>query len=396
MSASNIARSAGTQLAFNGVNITEPMQKYIKSITYSEGENRDDKEVVDELQIVVHDRDDVWINSWLSDIIAKMISTVTPPPPQAPPLTRVVNTPAVYRVTAKSGLRIRQGPSTSTARIGLNAFGTNVSVAYVQGNWAKLTGDGWSCMSYLTLVSAGGTTTVAAHAPPPPPPPPDPGFMMSGVILRKNWNSDGRDKLLDCGQFQVDEITYTDDPNIVTIKGIALPRGIGVYSYKKTRTFRSLRLSDIADRIGRECGMAIMYETSKNPAFHTIDQENISDYDFLKRLCAQTGITLKVTNNIFVLYDRDGSGAPLSSLTINRKDGTYKKVKIRTSRSKDDDVKRLEKAIEFTMPGNPDLLSGIKVTLGRFGPWNGVYVIEGTKHTVGNGGYTTMIKLRAA
>ena len=53
-----------------------------------------------------------------------------------------------------------------------------------------------------------------------------------------------------------------------------------------------------------------------------------------------------------------------------------------------------ECTVSFTMTGNPKLVAGITVTLSGWGLWDGKYIISKAKHTVSSRGYTTTIQLR--
>lgn len=53
-----------------------------------------------------------------------------------------------------------------------------------------------------------------------------------------------------------------------------------------------------------------------------------------------------------------------------------------------------ERTVTLTLPGNPAMLSGLPVTLKKFGYWSGKYMISEATHSISKSGYTTKIKLR--
>ena len=57
---------------------------------------------------------------------------------------------------------------------------------------------------------------------------------------------------------------------------------------------------------------------------------------------------------------------------------------------------KYEYTATFTMPGNPDLVAGITVKLAGWGAWDGKYIVSQAKHSIGNSGYVTQIRLRHA
>lgn len=57
-----------------------------------------------------------------------------------------------YRVSVKSTLAIRKGPSTSYGKVGELYNGAVVSIIMKNGSWGKITGDSWVCMNYLVKI----------------------------------------------------------------------------------------------------------------------------------------------------------------------------------------------------------------------------------------------------
>lgn len=55
---------------------------------------------------------------------------------------------------------------------------------------------------------------------------------------------------------------------------------------------------------------------------------------------------------------------------------------------------KFERTAVFTFPGTPAFVAGVTVLLERWGGWSGKYIISQAKHTVSGGTYTTQIRLR--
>jgi hypothetical protein len=192
-----------------------------------------------------------------------------------------------YRVTNAGGVYTRREARKTSAIVGTLAFNAIVNIKSVSGGWAAypLSEDRTVFIEAAQIAQVNATSL-----------PPDLGFLMRGEIIRNNWNSDGRSLKLDCGQFQLDEVVYSDAPNEVIIKGTSLPYGIGVRADKKSRVFISIHLRDLASLIAHECGMGIMFEISINPYYEELEQKDESNIVFLARLCREFGITVKATN----------------------------------------------------------------------------------------------------
>ena len=49
------------------------------------------------------------------------------------------------------------------------------------------------------------------------------GVEISAVIVQKNWESNGKDRVLDCGVFEIDTVDGSGPPQKVTIKAGSIP-----------------------------------------------------------------------------------------------------------------------------------------------------------------------------
>jgi phage protein D/uncharacterized protein YraI len=511
MSEKDLARRTDAEVYFDGVNISASLRKYLISLTYTDYEENE----TDDLQIEIEDRDAVWLTKWLN----KAIQAAASSPPSAPAGE------SLYKVTAKSGLRVRSGPGTNYKKLGLLAYGTQVHVASISNGWASFTYSGktaylsvnylarvsgnaanttasgsWSigdaviangrpqytsygegtpgkavtnykgnitylnlksgvpypiCVGYLgwfsldqvTKAYPGGSSSVVSSSEAVK------GLRIQAAFVRKNWEGDGKDKILDCGQFELDSVEAGGPPSTILIKGTALPFNSQIRQTKKSKAWEGYSLSRIANEMASQNGMTVMYESANDPYYARVEQVTMSDIAFLSKLCQMAGISLKVSNNIIILFDQADYEKKASVFTIKRGSGTYTKYKLRTGEAdkkyascrvsytnpatgstiqgiayaEDYDPKnkknqtleitakvsnsgeakalaqkylRLKNKYEytavFTLPGNPDLVAGTTVKLTGWGTWDGKYIISEAKHSIGSSGYTTQIRLRYA
>lgn len=269
----------------------------------------------------------------------------------------------------------------------------------------------------------------------------------SAVIRPEGWGSDA---VLPTGDFELDSIEPTGPPAEIAIKGTALPFSTPVRQTKKSKAWESYSLSGIANEIAGNAGMACMYEASNDPFYRRVEQVKTSDIDHLSRLCHNAGISLKITDNMLVLFDQKDYEGKGPAITIKRgKAGKYIKYKLGTgaadtqygscrvsytdpgsgqciegtytasgedaksgqclevsarvadaSEAKALAEKRLRlhnkftRTASFTLPGNPALVAGVTVMLEDWGGWDGKYIIKQARHRVDSSGYTTQIAVR--
>lgn len=437
MSDRDTARHALAEVYFAGVDISKSLRPYLLSLSYTDNE----EDETDDLQIKIEDRDGTWLRKWLDVSVHDAIEGGG---------ASSASGGSGYTVTAKSGLNIRSGPGTSYSKYGAFAYGAAVSVQEISGGWAKISYNGktaYVSAEYLKAEGGGssgsdGTGAAVDKVK---------GLSIQAAILRCNWNGDGKDTMLNCGQFELDSVQASGPPNTIAIKATSLPYSSTIRQMKKSKAWEGYYLSGIAGEMAGAAGMAVIYESGNDPYYDRVEQITQTDITFLQTLCHNAGISLKVANNILVLFDQADYEKKDAVFTIAYGSTGYTKWRLNTGeaevkytscrvsytkpsgevvqgtayvedyKSNDDNNQCLEitaavanageaKALAekklrehnkfeltaaFTLPGNPALTAGRTVMLRGWGMWNGKYMIKQAKHTVdGSGGYTTQISLR--
>ncbi|MBR2941846.1 MAG: hypothetical protein IKB82_00455 [Clostridia bacterium] len=437
MSSKDMARRATAEFVFAGADITSSVRPYFLSVTYTDNE----EDETDDLQIKLHDREDIWLAKWLTDIIDAASSAAPSPGPTGGGASLAVGDVVEFigsrHYTSSSGdkgYNARPGP----ANITHSAPGS-------KHPWHLIHTDKTSNVyGWVNESDIKGASAAAAPAP-------STGFKIQATFVRQNWKGDGKDTVLDCGQFEVDDVDVSGPPNIITIKATSLPYMAQIRQTKKTKAWEAYSLSGIANSMASANGMTCMYLSATDPKYDRVEQYKTSDIEFLSWLCHNAGISLKVTNNIIVLFDQADYEKKESVRTIRRGDGSYLKSKLHvgaadseyascrvsytdpatgrciegTAKVEDYDAKsknnqqleikakvanaaeaktlaekhlrlhnKYAKTATFTMPGDHALVAGVTVMLSGWGTWDGKYIVKQAKHTIGTGGYTVQIKLR--
>lgn len=274
------------------------------------------------------------------------------------------------------------------------------------------------------------------------------GTEIAAVIVQKNWESNGKDRVLDCGVFEVDTVDGSGPPAKVTIKAASIPYESTVRTQKKTKAWENYKLSGIAQEIAAKNGLTCLFESAFDPIYTRKEQIQESDITFLQRLCKAAGISLKVTAKIIVLFDaaayeqkdavreiRKGTADVSSySFSTSLHDVSYSKCHVSytnpatgstieytyTPRDADKSgqvlevnekvsdkeearqlaMKRLrqknksEFKASFKLAGDVRLVAGVTVLVSGYGAFDGKYIIETATHSISNSGYTTDLTLR--
>jgi phage protein D len=428
MSDKDTARRTDLKVIFEGVDISVDIRPCLNSLTYTD--NQEDK--ADDLQIAVDDRENIWLGSWLN----------TPAQPET------------SGASATSGTGWNIGDEvTVTGTPQYSSYGNGKPGTAVTNHKGKITNlnlksgvpypihvdqKGWFAENQVSKGEAFVSKDTGSGG--------AKGATMQAVIVQENWTGDGKDKVLDCGLFEVDSIDVSGPPQKVTLKGTSIPYTSTARTQKKTKAWEKIKLSGIANEIAAANGLKCMFESAYDPLYTRKEQVQESDIVFLKRLCKDAGISLKVTAKIIVLFDeaayeqkaavrtiKKGSTDVLSySFSTNLNDTSYSKCHVSytdpatgkvieytyTPESSDKSgqvleinekvsskeearqlaMKRLreknkgEYKANFTLVGDVLMVAGVTVTLSGYGFFDGKYIVEQAVHTV-SGGYTVAITL---
>lgn len=276
------------------------------------------------------------------------------------------------------------------------------------------------------------------------------GLNISAAIAQLNFNSDGKDFILDCGSFEVDDISAKGPPRTITLKATSLPYTSTLRNQLKTKAWESITLSAAAKQIAEQNGFECMFLSRYDPLYTRREQVQESDITFLRSLCEAAGVSLKCTAKMLVLFDgedyeqkdavfavvkgksdvktfsfntglndtaysschvsytdpatgntieytytpRDSSGSG-QVLEINEKVTTREEARqlaMKRLRQKN----KKETAARFTLVGNTGIAAGCTVSVEGYGMFNGKYIIDTATHNVTGSGYTTQISCTKA
>ncbi|MCG8639141.1 MAG: hypothetical protein MI862_05370 [Desulfobacterales bacterium] len=275
-------------------------------------------------------------------------------------------------------------------------------------------------------------------------------FPDKGAILTAGIRTDytGRKRSLDCGTFAVDEIRPQGPPDIMTIKAVSSFTAKALKREKKTRAWEKVSLKDVAAKIAARHGLGFYFGVESLVSYDRLDQREESDLIFLKRLCDDRDINLKISGEKLILFEsRTMEQAPPVFSCTRGKDAVgrfsfstkahdvYKAAQVAYW----DPDKKEERIHVFTLPGMPvtgetlkinqrvesladaqakaqsmlrrknreettgtldvmgdtRLLSGLTGTVSGFGRMDGKYIITEATHTLARtAGYRTSIKIR--
>lgn len=282
------------------------------------------------------------------------------------------------------------------------------------------------------------------------------GSKVSAMIVTENWNHQNMEETLNCGSFEVDEVSCSGSPQTVTMKAIAIPIKSKLRGEKKTKAWELMNLKDIGMWIASNNKVSFLFESDKNPKFDRVDQNKQSDLEFLSKIAKNVGLTVKFTDNKIVIFDESKYGQKKGirkfikgesdildwdfntktkeiyagvvasyydpnlkqNITVEYKPtnapavGQMLKINeslnyadIKNATKDQKKAKALDMAkgklraknkYEFTgsitIVGDVSIVAGVNIQIENFGVFDGKYAVDKAVHSIGNG-YTTSIEI---
>lgn len=106
------------------------------------------------------------------------------------------------------------------------------------------------------------------------------------------------------GMMIVDSLSTSGAPRIFEINAVSIPLNNTIRRTPKTRNFEHVNLEKIAAQIAEEADLEFMFDSEENPVYDRIDQRQESDLAFLKRLCDEAGLSVKVSAEMLIIFDQ--------------------------------------------------------------------------------------------
>lgn len=125
------------------------------------------------------------------------------------------------------------------------------------------------------------------------------------------------------GKMIIDRLQTSGRPRVFTIDAVSIPMQNSIRRTLKTRAFTKMHLKDIAEQICSDNEIALFWDSAitddENQLYDKVDQERISDLEFLQRLCKDLGLSLKLSSEKLIIYGQESyeAKAPVAVLVEN-------------------------------------------------------------------------------
>lgn len=342
------ARRTAITITFNGVDISDSMLKYLTSLTYNDYEEGES----DEIQIALQDRNGVWVQQWIEDLIdssaeGKMKIDVT--------ITRKNWTASSGDFSLPCGTFeldsiVVDGPPTTVTIKGIALpFSSTIRQTLKSKAWEAISLSGIA----NEMASENGMTCLYESSNDPTYSRLEQYYLSDIAFLQQLCEDAGISlKATNNGLVLFDQATYEGVDTVLTL-------AYGGGGYTKYRLS-----SDDADTEYASCRVSYVDPTTGTVIEHTAYVEDYDDE-------SDTNQHLEITAKVISIAEAES----MATAQLRK-------------------YNKFAKTASITIPGNPAIVSGVTVLLTDWGAWDGTYMVYEVSHNVNGNGYVTKMSIR--
>lgn len=131
---------------------------------------------------------------------------------------------------------------------------------------------------------------------------PDKGDRMSASLVLYNWETDNTTERLYCGEFELDEMSYSGRPLTFELGAVSIPRDGPFNTQLRTKTWENISIQQIAEEIAGRASVSLYYE-AEDIVIEILEQNEETDCKFLYSVCEDYGLAMKVYANRIIIFD---------------------------------------------------------------------------------------------
>lgn len=124
------------------------------------------------------------------------------------------------------------------------------------------------------------------------------------TMIFENWNAPGVTETYHCGNFIVDDISFSGPQLTCTIKGVSTPADEGFNTTPHSQTWENTSLKQILEEKMADYGLTELYWYGDDIQIDTIEQKEQTDSAFLAATFKKYGRFLKVYNTGAAAFDK--------------------------------------------------------------------------------------------
>lgn len=142
------------------------------------------------------------------------------------------------------------------------------------------------------------------------------GASLKAAITGKNWDRAGDAKRVDCGLFILDELSYSDTPTVLQMRGVAKPADTNFSELEREQIWKNTSIRRIGQDIAGRYGLNFRFDAEDYDI--ACREQDGTDSSFYNELCKNYGLIMKAYAGTLWVYDREAYKAKRAVMDFDR------------------------------------------------------------------------------
>ena len=147
---------------------------------------------------------------------------------------------------------------------------------------------------------------------------PERGATLTAQIITENWNQPNDYYMLDCGSFEIDDLTDSGPTSTFTIGALSVGITSSIRGESHSKAWENFKLSGLVDEIAERHGFSVFFDSDYDPVIDRFDQKNESDLEFLLKVAEYIGVNIRLSHGKIIVYQERLYDAKEVSLTLSK------------------------------------------------------------------------------
>lgn len=152
---------------------------------------------------------------------------------------------------------------------------------------------------------------------------PERGATLTAQIITENWNQPNDYEMLDCGSFEIDDLTDSGPVSTFSIGALSVGITSSIRGESRSQAWENFKLSGLVNEIAERHGFDVFFDSDYDPVIDRFDQKNESDLEFLIKIAEYIGVNVRLSHNKIIVYQERLYDAQEVSLTLSRNEDGF-------------------------------------------------------------------------
>lgn len=152
---------------------------------------------------------------------------------------------------------------------------------------------------------------------------PERGATLTAQIITENWNQPNDYEMLDCGSFEIDDLTDSGPVSTLSIGALSVGITSSIRGESRSQAWENFKLSGLVNEIAERHGFDVFFDSDYDPVIDRFDQKNESDLEFLIKIAEYIGVNVRLSHNKIIVYQERLYDAQEVSLTLSRNEDGF-------------------------------------------------------------------------